>query len=184
MAEDKKELSVVEAGKLQLTDTESSIVKAIIEENDPTKLKDLTYLFKINVAKKNIVRLIKYYDMIDLVNDQTLKRLENRPDEISNKDLLTFMNTLLVTIEKTSETLGALDDTTTGLTINQQNNEVNINLGGTQQLDRDSKERVIDAIKSIMNTVTAVETSHSTVEPIIEVDGAIEENEELEDEEY
>jgi hypothetical protein len=101
--------------------------------------------------------------MMDLVNDQTMQRLENRPDEISNKDLITFMTTFLTTIEKTTQSLGTLDDTTPGLVINQQNNEVNINVG-TQKLDRDSKERVVDAIKSLMSLISEPSAKNDVID--------------------
>lgn len=148
---------------LSLDTSATNLVNAIIEEENPSKLKDLTHLFKVHMAKKNIIRLIKYYDMVDLVNNQTLQRLENRPDEISNRDLLTFMTTILTTIEKTTETLGTLDDTTSGLIINQQKNEVNINLGATS-LDRDSKERVVDAIKSLMSFISEPEAREDVID--------------------
>ena len=99
------------------------------------------------MAKKNLIRLIKFYDLIDLVSDQAMKRLEHRPDEMSNKDLLLFMTTFLNTIEKTTSTLGTLDDTTTALVINQQNNEINVDMNGAHLLPRESKEKVVDAIK-------------------------------------
>lgn len=149
----KKEIVKTEQGVISTDLKTDMLVDAIIAEDNPSKLKDLTHLFKVHMAKKNIIRLIKYYDMIDLVNAQTLQRLENRPDEISNKDLLSLMTGILTTIEKTSETLGTLDDTTTGLIINQQKNEVNINLAGAN-LDRDSKEKVVDAIKSLMSLIS------------------------------
>jgi tRNA A37 threonylcarbamoyladenosine modification protein TsaB len=154
--EDKKEY-------LALDTSTNKLINDIIAEESPTKLKDLTYLFKVHVAKKNIIRLIKYYDMMDLVNDQTMQRLENRPDEISNKDLITFMTTFLTTIEKTTQSLGTLDDTTPGLVINQQNNEVNINVG-TQKLDRDSKERVVDAIKSLMSLISEPSAKNDVID--------------------
>lgn len=152
MEENKKELTKIETNALSTDVTTNSIVTAIIAEENPSRLRDLTHLFKVHMAKKNIIRLIKYYDMMDLVNAQTLQRLENRPDEISNKDLLSLMTGILTTIEKTSETLGTLDDTVTSLVINQQTNKVSINVVGA--LDRDSKGRVVDAIKSLMSLIS------------------------------
>ena len=152
--EDKKhDVKVIESNidALPLDVSTNNLINAIIAEESPAKLKDMTHLFRVHMAKKNIIRLIKYYDMIDLVNSQTLQRLEKRPDEISNKDLLSFMTALLTSVEKASNALDALDGTTSSLIINQQQNEVNINLGGN--LNRESKERVVDAIKSLMSLI-------------------------------
>lgn len=107
--------------------------------------------------------------MIDLVNKQTFKRLEARPDEISNKDLISFMTTFLTTIEKTTETLSTLDDTTSGLTINQQHNEVNINVGPAS-LDRESKERVIDTVKNLLALMVPGGSLNSEESKVVEED--------------
>ena len=116
MSEDIKIEELVEEATeiVKVDDSTKNLIARIMEEENAVKLKDLTHLFKVHMAKKNIVRIIKYYDMIDLVNKQTFKRLEARPDEISNKDLISFMTTFLTTIEKTTETLSTLDDTTSG----------------------------------------------------------------------
>jgi hypothetical protein len=163
MEDKKNDLIKSKIDSISLDTSTSKLISDIIAEESPTKLKDLTHLFKVHIAKKNIIRLIKYYDMMDLVNEQTMQRLENRPDEISNKDLLTFMTTFLTTIEKTTQSLGTLDDTTSGLVINQQNNEVNINVG-TQKLDRDSKERVVDAIKSLMSLISEPSAKNDVID--------------------
>lgn len=176
MEENKKEITKYDINSLSLDTSTKEIINSIIEEENSSKLKDLTHLFKVHMAKKNIIRMIKYYDMIDLVNEQTLLRLEKKPDEITTKDLLALMTGILSTIEKTNDTLGALDDTTSGLIVNQQKNEVNINVAGAS-LDRDSKERVVDAIKSLMSLMSSTKSDDNVID--VETDDN-EENEENE----
>jgi|LSQX01.2.fsa_nt_gb hypothetical protein len=163
MEENKKEITKYDINSLSLDMSTNEIINSIIEEENSSKLKDLTHLFKVHMAKKNIIRMIKYYDMIDLVSEQTLLRLEKKPDEITTKDLLALMTGILSTIEKTNDTLGALDDTTSGLTINQQKNEVNINVAGAS-LDRESKERVVDAIKSLMSLMSSTKSNDNVID--------------------
>ena len=171
MSEDIKIEELVEEATeiVKVDDSTKNLIARIMEEENAVKLKDLTHLFKVHMAKKNIVRIIKYYDMIDLVNKQTFKRLEARPDEISNKDLISFMTTFLTTIEKTTETLSTLDDTTSGLTINQQHNEVNINVGPAS-LDRESKERVIDTVKNLLALMVPGGSLNSEESKVVEED--------------
>ena len=100
MEENKKEITKYDINSLSLDMSTNELINSIIEEENSSKLKDLTHLFKVHMAKKNIIRMIKYYDMIDLVNEQTLLRLEKKPDEITTKDLLALMTGILSTIEK------------------------------------------------------------------------------------
>lgn len=163
MEENKKEITKYDINSLSLDMSTNELINSIIEEENSSKLKDLTHLFKVHMAKKNIIRMIKYYDMIDLVNEQTMLRLEKKPDEITTKDLLALMSGIQSTIEKTNDTLGVLDDTTSGLIINQQRNEVNINVAGAS-LDRDSKERVVDAIKSLMSLMSSTKSNDNVID--------------------
>lgn len=151
-----------------LSTTTDNLVAEIMKENSPDKLKDLTHLFKVHMAKRNILRLIKYYDMMDLVNEQTLLRLEKKPDEITSKDLLAIMTTVMTTIEKTTTTLGTLDDTDS-MIIHNQKNEVNINID-TPKLNRDSKEKVVDAIKSLMTLLSEGKSKDIVPEDVIDVE--------------
>lgn len=169
------ETVLVPKGEEGLKLSTKNLIDTIIEENDTSKLQNLTHLFKIHAAKRNLIRLIKYYDMLDLVNEQAMKRLEKRPDEIDNKDLLAFMNTLLNTVEKTTTSLKVLDDTES-LIINHQSNEVNINVNTGTNLTRESKEKVVDAIKSLM--VLLSDNSPIKADNIVDVTNQDEEDEE------
>ena len=175
MKDEKDTLAVTEDRKIAMSESTNKLIDAIIAEESPTKLKDLTYLFKVHMAKRNIIRLIKYYDMMDLVNEQTMLRLENRPDEITTKDLSTMMSTFLTTIEKTTASLSTLDNTDS-LVINQQNNEVNINID-SPKLNRESKEKVVDAIKSLMTLLSKSKTEDTD---IIDIDGLEDDDDEQE----
>lgn len=132
-----------------LEDSNVDIVNEVIRETDIDKVKDLTNLFNLNIAKKNMVRVMQLNDMLDKVNEQALARLNKRPDEISNKELLDFMTAIQGSIEKSTKILDTVD-TTPIIQLTQQNNEVNINV--TDTLDREAKTKVLDAIKALLNT--------------------------------
>lgn len=83
-----------------------------------------------------------------------VQRFEKRPDEMSNKDLMDYMNTVITTIEKTQKTLQQADDVPQVVINQQTNNQINIE---SEQLSRDSRERVMDFIKSYLENVSPVD---------------------------
>jgi hypothetical protein len=64
------------------------ILAQIIEEKDEDKTRDLTYLFNVNQNKKTMVRMDNLSGLQDGLVDQFVKRIAERPDEISNKELM------------------------------------------------------------------------------------------------
>lgn len=124
----------------------------IIEEENIDKIKDLTVLFNLNMSKKNVTRLMKLNDLLDSVSDQMAKRLENRSDEFSNNDLITYMKVIQDSMDKSSKSLNQVDETP-AISINNTKNEVNIAITDGVTLDRNSKERVLDAVKAYLSRV-------------------------------
>ena len=119
----------------------------IIDEQDMDKLKDLTHLFNMHQAKKNVVRMTKLNELQDKVTDQMIKRFEERPDEFSNADLLDYAQVIQNNIEKTTKAIGMVDEAPL-ISITQ--NTMNINTAPQELFDRESKERISDAISAIL----------------------------------
>ena len=65
----------------------------IVEEKDPEKLQDLTNLFRQNQLKKNLIRSNKLNNLLELIDDEVITRVSCNPDLISDRDLLSYMNT-------------------------------------------------------------------------------------------
>jgi len=147
----KDELLPSEIDTVSLEESSTSLVRSIIKANDIDELKDLAKMFEINQAKKNAVRVIKLNNLLDKVNDQAIERFEKRPYEISNKELLDYMKVVGDEIERSQQTLQKID-TSPMIQINQQNNSINVNVGD-ESIDRDSKERVIDAVTQLLKAV-------------------------------
>ena len=122
------------------------IVDDIINEEDPDKLKNLISLFNVAQTKKSIVRASKYSDILDNISNEMLSRFDNNPSMFSNKDLLEWVDTLQKTLEKTGKETSDVSSITTPLII-QQNN---VNIETTPKLSQESKEKVLDVIKSIL----------------------------------
>lgn len=147
----KDELLPAEINSLTLEQSSNQLVKEIVETDSVDELKNLAKLFEINQAKKNALRIVKLNNLLDKVNDQAIERFEKRPYEISNKELLDYMKVVQEQIQNSQETLSKIDQTP-AIQINQQNNSINVNVG-ENAIDRDSKERVIDAVTQLLKAV-------------------------------
>ena len=145
--------------------TESEVVNRII--NAPTKedLEREFELFNITQSKKNAVRVSKLNKLMDMIEDQVVERFTRRPDQVSNKEVLEYMSVISSQIER------AKNNVTTDLSyqptiqVNQQKTEVNVNVGNGE-LDRASKEKVMDAISSLLKQMQNSNASENVVSDI------------------
>lgn len=126
------------------------LINKIIAETDVQKSKDLTHLFNLNQNKKAVVRVNKLNDLMDAITDQAVTRLTVRPDEISNAELMTGLKVVQDVIERSTKQVNGVADAPL-IQINQQNNEVNVDTGGASGLGRESRERVKNAVLSLLN---------------------------------
>lgn len=130
------------------------LINQIIAESDISKSKDLTYLFNINQNKKTIVRVNKLNELLDAIVNQATTRFTSRPDEISNADLMTSLKVVQDIIERSTKQVNGVTEAPL-IQINQQNNEVNVNSKSVNNLGRDSRERVKNAVLSLLNGLSA-----------------------------
>ena len=126
-----------------------ALLGQIIAENDETKTKDLTYLFNVNQNKKTMVRMDKLSGLQDGLVDQFVKRIKERPDEISNKELMDGLRIVQDIIERGQRQISEVDQPQPLIQINQQNNSVNVG-EGTTELNRESRERVKNAVLGLL----------------------------------
>lgn len=154
---------------LPLETAEEEIIAKIIDAPNKTELQEQFDAFNMNQSKKNALRIVKLNGLLSKVEDQAISRFEKRPDQVSNKELLEYMNVVSSQIDRAQRQVDLLRDTP-AIQVNNQKNEVNINIGN--QLDRDSKERVMDAISGLLKQITSNVSSESqTSESPIAVDG-------------
>lgn len=141
---------------LPLEVTENKIMQQIIEAPTKEELQTQLELFNINQSKKNAMRIVKLSNLLNKVEDQAIERFERRPDQVSNKELLEYMNVVSNQIDRAQKSIDAVKDAP-AITLNNQKNELNINVG--PQLDRDSKERVMDVISLLLKQVQKTPTA-------------------------
>lgn len=129
--------------KKNLDKASEDLITKIVAENDSEKLKDLVSLFNVNQSKKNIVRADIFSKLLDKISIQMTERFEKKPGEFSNKDLLDYLTAIRSAIDK-SDIIP--EDIT--IPVIQNNTQVNVNIDNN--LSRESKERIADAVNSIM----------------------------------
>ena len=135
---------VVNTGGLDIKTTQ--IAQEIINEDDVDKIKDLTHLFNLNQAKKNVIRVMKLNGLLDTVSDKIIDRFDKYPDNFSNADLLNYLQVTQNAIEKANKNLSLVDETPV-IQVNH-NNQVNVSI--IDSYDRESKDRVIEFVKSVL----------------------------------
>ena len=135
---------------LPLNKEERNLINSIIEAPTKEELQKQFDLFNVNQSKKDALRIIKLNNLLGKVEDQAIERFTKRPDQASNKDLLEYMTVVSNQIDRAQKSINSLD-MSPSIHVSNQKNEVNINVGGN--LDRDSKEKVMDAIGSLLKQI-------------------------------
>ena len=143
-----------EENRLQTASTKADldaerIAEQIMEEQELEKVQDLTHLFNVAQIKKQVVRTLAYNRVLDGITNQMQERIEKRADQFSNKDLLDYAKVMSDNIDKAQKQIQTVD-TTPMIQINQQTNIVNVDKGAEEELDRDSKRRVMEAAKAAL----------------------------------
>ena len=125
------------------------LINQIIAEKDLDKTRDLTHLFNINQNKKTMIRIDKLSGLQDDLVDQFVRRIAERPDEISNKELMDGIKIVQDIIERGQKQVEGVNETPF-IQFNQQNNSVNIGDNGIQ-LNKESRDRVKNAVLSLLS---------------------------------
>ena len=152
-AKDEKELDEaidMSLAVLPLEATEQRLMLKIIEAPTKEELQYQLELFNINQSKKNAMRVVKLNNLLNKVEDQAIERIEKRPDQVPTSQLLDYMKVVSEQIDRAQKSVDSIKDSP-AIHITNQKNEVNINVG--PQLDRDSKEKVMDVISALLKQV-------------------------------
>ena len=146
----------------KIDDSIEDLTEKITSETDIDQLKNIINIFNLSLQKKNIVRAGRLSAIQDLITDQIEERVTKKPDEFNNQDLLAYFKTVQETILKSDISLDKIDTPSIQVTQNQ----LNINVHNQDILDKDSRERVVDAIRSILKS-----SSTTGIQEIIESTG-------------
>lgn len=159
-----------ETALAQLQEKTNELITQIINEEDASKAKDLTYLFNLNQNKKTVARLDKLSALQDKLVDQFSVRVSERPDEFSNQEVMAGLKIIQDIMERGQKTIVEADTAPAPLIqINQQTNSVN--LDGANSLSRESRDKVKNAVMDILQNITAAGQANKPdqVEDVIDV---------------
>lgn len=177
-----------ESGALTLVNADDlnkeslTLINQIIAEKDLEKTKDLTHLFNINQNKKTMIRIDKLSGLQDDLVDQFVRRIAERPDEISNKELMDGIKIVQDIIERGQKQVEGVQQTPL-IQFNQQNNSVNIE-DGAPQLSKESRDKVKNAVLSLLsglNKPAPIEVVQEEPPVIFDVTESVEIGEETDD---
>lgn len=155
-----------------------ALINQIIAESDIEKTKDLTHLFNINQNKKTMIRIDKLSGLQDHLVDQFARRIAERPDEISNKELMDGIRIVQDIIERGQKQVEGVAQTPL-IQFNQQNNSVNLGDNSTQ-LNKESRDRVKNAVLSLLSGLSKP-LPNETVDTSIEISESEEVGDETDD---
>jgi len=158
--QEKKELGTALAtvDSTALSAESLALINQIIAEADVQKTKDLTYLFNINQNKKTMVRMNKLNDLQDDLVEQFAKRISERPDEISNQELMQGLKVVQDMLERGQQQIQEVNEKPL-IQINQQTNNLNVGDGAITELNRESREKVKNAVMTLLRGVRAAESA-------------------------
>lgn len=182
----KNEVDTIDSNEL-IRKTAEDLTLAIAKAESKEELEALYQKFNINNTKKNALRINQLNNLLDQVNQQAVERFNRRPETVSNKEILDYMNAIQNQIERSQRTVDGIKDITAIQVNNTQNNTVNIHVKDTDipYLSKDSRDRITDLVASILQESNKVKN-----EDIIDITETIEdienpaENVSVEDDEF
>ena len=146
---------------LSLTTPTEELTNRILSEEDIDEFNKIKNLFDLNMKKKESLRLNKLNDLQDLTVNEMSERLSKKSGEFSNQDLLGYFKTIQDTIGKSNTSMDDVDMSS----IRVIQNQLNININKDNQLPRESKQKVIEVINSILSKAESLDNVID-VEPI------------------
>ena len=143
-----------------IDDQLTELVRNIVEEQDPSKTKNLVDLFNWNISKKNVVRIQKLNSLYDSITDQMIERVDKRADQFSNSDLLDYVKTIQGAIDVNTKNLTQAQEVP--LIVQQNNTQININT--ESKFDRESKARILAAVQATLSQINKIDKPTIIVE--------------------
>ena len=129
--------------------TIDDLSEQLINESNPTQLQNIIDLFNVSFQKKNILRIQKLNELQDKIQTQIEKRLDNKIDEFSNKDLIDYFKVMQDSIIKNSDNAEMQNAKVIQIIQNQTN--VQNNLQESKPLSRESKEKISEAVQLMLS---------------------------------
>ena len=139
--------------EISIDKSNEELVKSIIKAKSKQELESLYQEFALNNTKKEAARINQLNGLLDQVNKEAINRFTNRPAEVSNKEILDYMNAVQNQIERSKKTVDGIKEVNAVQVNNTQNiDTVNIHVGNKEviSMSKESRERINDFISSVL----------------------------------
>ncbi len=163
------EVSLEEA-RANLNIESQRLIGELTLAKDKQKMQAIEQQFNDIQRKKQLARISKLSDVQDMLTDQFYQRISQRPDEISNKEMLDGMKVVQDLMEKNQKHAEVVEEIPQLIQINQT--EVNVG----NNLNRDSRERVKNAVLGILDSINKAQPAAVEAD-LIEADFVVKEEE-------
>jgi hypothetical protein len=150
----------LEAIKANLSIESQRLIGELTLEKDKQKMQAIEQQFNEIQRKKQLARISKLSDVQDMLTDQFYQRISQRPDEISNKEMLDGMKVVQDLMEKNQKHAEVAEEIPQLIQINQT--EVNVG----SNLNRDSRERVKNAVLGLLSSINSAQQAPEETEII------------------
>ena len=148
MLEEEK-LELVKSNKETLEESTDDIVNDIVKAETDEEFRQIVALFNLNQNKKDAIRIAKLQRLLGTIEDEAINRFK-KPSEMSNRDILDFLQVIENSIDKSNKKINEIE-TRPLVTVNNTTNNVNIEQLGN--LDRESREKVLETVEKILALV-------------------------------
>lgn len=112
-----------------------------------------------------MVRVDKLGKLLDIIADQTITRFSQKPDEISNQELLQGLKVVQDIIERGQKQIAGVTEQPL-IQVNQQNNEINLG-DNAENLTKESRDKIKNAVFAILQGInTPMHAPTDTTETI------------------
>lgn len=153
-----------QATEVDLSSEAQRLIVELTTEKDKQKMQAIEQQFNEIQRKKQLARVSKLSDVQDMLTDQFYKRISQRPDEISNKEMLDGMKVIQDLMEKSQKHVESAEEIPQLIQINQT--EVNVG----NNLNRDSRERVKNAVLGLLDSINKTTQQVPEMQTMIEAD--------------
>lgn len=127
-----------------LSEQSNKIQSDIIQEEDQDKLKDLTHMFNVVQAKKNVIRASKLDEMYDVMLGEIQARMLNGGFD-DNTEFLSAVKMVEGALNRAESKVNLVDELP-AITLLQQNN---VNVSGIDGMTKESRDRILAAVRAI-----------------------------------
>lgn len=144
--------------QVRLNEEAQKLVNQLASERDFKKTQEITQKFNDIQYKKNLARVLQLSEVQDKFTEQIYQRILTRPDEISNKEMLDGMKVIQDLMERSQKQTPDINDVNLIQINNPEITEVGISTA-SNNLSRDSRERVKNAVQGLLSSLIVPTTS-------------------------